>query len=134
MVAGNGKGHNLIGALQLEPLSFMEIPRYGCLLEERIVDALVDDGRGLRAAVGAIVHEDEITPDGGNPPKVDDTSGLEGKRIARVFAYVERLGIGVLAIAEGEGRCSVIHGAIYRPTGLALFEKLSVNHVLPAIR
>lgn len=94
-----------VGPLEPQPFALVVIPRNGSLLQKRIVDTVVVDGRRLRATVGTVVIHDEVAVDGSDLARVADLVVLQPLQVPAVFARNDGLRIDVAIVAECKERC-----------------------------
>lgn len=107
----------------------MEVEGDGGFAIEGVVDGVMGDGRGLGAAVGAVMARDELGVYGCDFVGVADLGPSHSLEVVAIFARVDCDGLGVAIAAEGEELADVIDGTEGGPAGLAGREELATDDV-----
>ncbi len=81
----------------------MTVPRHGCFLDKRIVNALVVDGGRLRFTLGFVVSHDEILADRPDDPRKTDLVSADPLEIGAVLHTCDLIDI-VLGARRSESK------------------------------
>ena len=87
---------------QFQPVPFMQVPRHGCLLNERIVNALMGKGRWLGTTVSLVVAHDELASDGPDASGEADLVSADSLKEDSLFHPCDLLDMFLGTVEENE--------------------------------
>src|SRR2546426_57725 len=97
----------------------MEVVRHRCLLNERIIDALMVNGRRCSSTIRPIVAHDKVFLNRANASRKADLAGRDPLKVVAVFRPGDLVDILFGAVEENQKRRDSVYGTQNGPIGLA---------------